>query len=565
MAEQPQWLARIETAGAKSAGCGVLVDRRRVLTWAEVLQGQDEARITLMDGRGPRRAEVVDRPGPAGRLAVLELDEPVPVVPAVFAPDRAPEIYAGRRLTAVGFPEDHGRQATIVYCHADPSTVAGQGGVQLTAERLPGSWSEAGLAGAAVYHQESRRVVGLITDPGRGIMTPAAELARLWPYLAELVDFPTFTPRAYRELRAVLGRMTMPAAVVQRLQAQVEGSVPTLGGQRSILALAEAIVLETVVPAEMHSRLHTFLYRLGQEPGAPVADLRRWIDAYLWEAALRTPDRPAEPRTGAIVVQLAPSAADEAETYEMTVWTADGADGQLDVPVVVKDQLSRSALKDAVEAALPQAWARIPLDAELVFVEFVMTGDWLSAPVDEWIARFDDNTLLGVSRPVAVRDLDAVYGDLRDLRRRVRALRDAGLDLGEVLQWRDCGDPLIPEQSFKAWLRRADGPLGLGLAGEWTHHDRIWWSVRSGMPVMVWHRGACAVEQHAAGFCRGLKFHADLTEHLRGVSFDAVAERVRQLRAEALFAGDDQHCGSGITLLWDDARRRPMPLELAET
>jgi hypothetical protein len=197
-------------------------------------------------------------------------------------------------------------------------------------------------------------------------------------------------------------------------------------------------------------------------------------------------------------------------------------------------------------------------------VEFVLPRDLLAEPVEQWRDHTDDTTRLGVSNPLVVRDLDWFdHDNPARLGHRAELLRDSGADLGRELRWRDRTEPPTTPDDFRGWLRkRRDDPLAIGLTCEWTTPEQVGLAVAAGPPVLVWRRAACRHEEQDPD-CDGRRFARELTARLRGTTFDQVAHLVRDLRAEAAYARQPSHCGSGLVLLRDDARRRPVPLGFA--
>ena len=568
-----QWQARVEIPGTPVRGSGFLVAERHVLTCAHVVRGHKDVRVTLMDGAGARPASVVDAgpwwtPGAheAGDVAVLELEEPAGVEPARFAPFTAVEIYRDQKLTAFGFPAGHAENGVSSRFTADPASRIGTN-LQVTAADDLGVWLRGGFSGAAAVHGTTNKVVGMVKAATRGdarvgVMVPTGELVRHCPALDDLIPLHPFDARAYQRLRAVLAEIDADETQIGRLLTAVRRRHPALPAHLgSLLSIAEALVIETVTKDddEVRDNLAGLLVRLGTAP------TWQWAGENLWPDQ-PPPPSPADetPARGAIVVRLAPTAGDEA--HELTVWTVTGPDGELAEPVHTEAGLTYREWQDRVEEAVERALRRVPYDIETVVVEFVLPRAYLSEAVDEWISRGDDDTQFGAARPVVVRDLDWFSAENPgELIKRVKALRRHGGSLRELLRWRDCARLPGPAQAFKAWLRAGEVPLVLGLAGDWTQPEPLGSAVAAGLPVMLWRRGGCEPEEHPHGErCPGARFRRELTDRLDGVTFDTVAERVRELRAEFLSQETDQQCGGAITLLLDDSRRRPVPLSFAE-
>lgn len=569
-----RWQSRVEVPGTATRGSGFLVAPRHVLTCAHVVQGHKDVRVTLMDGGGPRQATVVDSGAwwtpeahEPGDVAVLELEEAVAVEPARFAPLSAVEIYRDQKLTAFGFPAGHADRGVSSVFTADPTSWIGNH-LQITATDDLGVWLRSGFSGAAVVHGTTKKVVGMVKAATRGearvgVMVPVGELVRRVPALDDLIPLRPFSAAAYRQLRRVLADIELDEIEIGRLLNHFRTRHPALPAHLSSLqSIVEALVIETVTrdDDEVRDNLAVFLVRLGTGPTL------RWAAEHLWQDR-PPPAKAPEPEPageGAIVVRLAPTAGDGA--YELTVWTVTDPDGELSDPVRHEEGLAYEHWQERVEAAVAEALRRIPYPIETVVVEFVLPRAFLSEAVDEWISHGDDHTELGVARPVVVRDLDWFSAENpAELSRRAKAVRGHPGPLVELLRWRDCARPPGRPSAFKAWLRAGEVSLVLGLAGDWSRPEQLSHAVACGLPVMVWRRGDCEPEAHVRGeTCAGAAFRRELTDRLDGVTVSTVAERVRQLRAEFVAGESGLQCGNAITLLLDDSRRRPAPLDFAD-
>ena len=569
-----QWQARIEVPDTPTRGSGFLVAPRYVVTCAHVLKGSKDARVTLMDGNGPRPATVVDSEPwwtrdahEMGDVTVLRLEEPAAVEPARFAPLGAVEIYRGQQLSAFGFPSGHAELGVTSKFTADPTGWIGNN-LQVTAADDLGIWLRSGFSGAAAVHGTTNKVVGMVKAAIRGgervgVMVPVGELVRHVPALDDLIPLRPFSAAAYRQLRRVLAGIELDEIEIGRLLNHFRARHPALPAHlTSLQAIAEALVIETVTrdDDEVRDNLTVFLVRLGTAPTL------EWAAEHLWHdrsAPPRVPE-PEPVREGAIVVRLAPTAGDEA--YELTVWTVTDPDGELTDPVCQEEGLTHEQWQEHVEPAVTEALRRIPYPIETVVVEFVLPRAFLSEAVDEWISHGDDQTALGVARPVVVRDLDWFSAENpAELSRRAKAVRRYPGSLKNLLRWRDCAKPPGRPSAYKAWLRAGEEPLVLGLAGDWTRPEQLGHAVACGLPVMVWRRGACEPESHQHGeSCPGVVFRRELTDWLDGATFTTVAERIWKLRAEIATDESNLQSGGAITLLLDDSRRRPAPLDFAD-
>ncbi|GLY04323.1 trypsin-like peptidase domain-containing protein [Actinoplanes sp. NBRC 101535] len=565
---EPLWQARIDVPATGRRGSGFLVGPRHVLTCAHVVRGQAAATVVLRDRPEPRPAAVVTG-GPwwtptadAADVAVLELEQPVRVPPAEFAPHHAVEIYAGQPFTALGFPRGFADDGVNTRFRAAPLRLMGAN-VQLDADDDLGAWLPSGFSGAAAYHESTGRVVGMIKGASAGeerigVMVPVARLAQHCPRLDDIIELGALSARAYTELRAALRPLAIPPAKVGRILARLRGQVDGLPHRLTTLpALIESLVVEPVDldDEEMLGVLSGLLTRF------PTDEIRRWVNTHIFKY---NPTVPVPVHECAVVIRLEPSAAAPGETYDLTVWTVTGPDGELTEPVLHRGGLTRAQWRDQVETALVEALDRLPAGSDAAAVEFVLPRSFLAEPVDEWTDLADDRTPLGITRPVTVRDLDWFHhANPARLTRSAEMLRERHAGIGEHLRWRDCteqpGDPV----RYKAWLRQDDGPFALGLAGDWSRPEHVAGAVAAGPPILLWRRLPCQSDHPPGADCPTVRYRQELGDRLRGTTIDTIGAALRRIRADAAAEGD-KHCGSGVTLLRDDGRRRPLPLSFAE-
>ncbi|MEV6302263.1 trypsin-like peptidase domain-containing protein [Actinoplanes sp. NPDC051861] len=573
---EPLWQARVDVPATSRWGSGFLVTDRHVLTCAHVVLDATEVLVKLRD-TPERRAGTVVTSGPwfsptakDADLAVVELDRPVSVAPARLAPHSAVEIYARQELTALGFPERFVRDGVNSSFTAAPDRPIGPN-VQLDASDDLGVWLQSGFSGAAAYHMTTRQVVGMVKsavwDQERlGVMVPVSQLAEHCPQLNEIIRLGSISPRAYTELRAALHpvRDLSREEVGQLLTLVRAGGVKDIPELNTVQALVEALVVETVMVDDRRMRYHL----------NALLGMLKTDETWRWAHKHLGPDVPAAappPRVVdhdcAIVVCLEPAAATGTESYELTVWTVSEPDGELCEPVVNKERVTPAQWQERVEEELVKARRRLPPTSGTVYVEFVLPRRFLAEPVDEWKDFVDGGVPLGVNRPVAVRDLDW-FSDAypSDLIRRAAVLRDQRISIGEVLRSQDCGDPPRSLRSFGGWLRdEDDGPFAVGLSGEWAGSEHVSAAAAACPPILLWRRQPCPPGAHVEdGECSGTRFVEELRKRLHNVTIDGIGSAVRKMRASAVAAEDEAHFGTGLSLLRDDARRRPIPLSFAE-
>src|SRR5690349_19994735 len=106
----PWTVALFAASDQRALGCGVLVDRRRVLTCRHVVAGKADLFVTFPKAgvsRAVRRAIKDVRGSAETDVAILDLDDPAPPE-ATPAPLRSPPPRAlnGDQWWAFGFPHD---------------------------------------------------------------------------------------------------------------------------------------------------------------------------------------------------------------------------------------------------------------------------------------------------------------------------------------------------------------------------------------------------------------------------------------------------------------------------
>ncbi|MCO8271604.1 serine protease [Actinoplanes sp. TRM 88003] len=566
---EPRWQARIDIPAAHRRGSGFLVDDRHVVTCEHVVRDHSRAQVTL--GGDQARDATVLRTGPwwspaadEADVAVLELDTPVRVDPAPLAPHAALEIYSGETLDAYGFPRSYEESGVYTSFHSGPQQYLG-GDVQVQqAEEAFGPWLQEGFSGAAARHQNTQQVVGMVRKAARseriGAIVPVAHIAEVCPALDGIIPLGTLTPHAYTELRAVVAAAKLPQARIRQLLTMMRAKVPSMPGNLSTLAgVVESLVVQTTMldDDEMRYNLAGLLVKIG------TAEARHWHGAHLYSGEI--PTVVTEPaHEGAIVVKLEATAARKIATYDLKVWLVTDADGELGEVVAEANGLLPTEWRSAVESALHDAVVQMPL--RVFTVEFVLPSDFLSEPVEDWMNLAEARARLGISRPVVVRDLHWFnHANPAGLSHRAGLLRDHFADLGDELRWRDHTEAPTTTDAFQGWLFEGpDGPLVIGLTCQWSAPEHVGEAVQIGPPVLIWRRGQCSPGDSAGHeACAGRLFAENLTDRLRGVTFDQVAHRIRELRAEAVASGDPTHCGSGLALLRDDARRRLVRLGFA--
>jgi hypothetical protein len=195
-------------------------------------------------------------------------------------------------------------------------------------------------------------------------------------------------------------------------------------------------------------------------------------------------------------------------------------------------------------------------DATAIRIEFLLPYALLSLPVDQWDLEADSSLprLLGLHYQVVVRSLDRARSPRwhREWRRRWDLLKKvpAGLTTPEE-HW------LWSESAKRRHLSALDAKLAeqkkvvslvLRSVPDGPDPGEVVVGVRTGIPVMIWHRTEAARSAFEAEIKSLRDFLPELVEHLR-----LLRSRARQA------ARPDSHVGSRVSLLWDDPDRPVEP------
>ncbi|MFJ5260910.1 trypsin-like peptidase domain-containing protein [Streptomyces sp. NPDC088387] len=216
-----EWHARIEVGGGV-AGAGFLITPDTVLTCAHVVQQAAEGTIAVTFTERPGTPAVPARvvvhggwaggPTDLGDLAVLELERPAPVAPAVPALLDTADGTRPHKLVVYGFPAGFPEGTLAEYRVTAPQLISGEW-MQLEAWQPDGQPLAPGFSGAAVTLVDTGEVVGMVTAAGaRGVrngrMMPTHVMARYWPGLKDLIAAGRRPPAARRDwLDAVTGSL----------------------------------------------------------------------------------------------------------------------------------------------------------------------------------------------------------------------------------------------------------------------------------------------------------------------------------------------------------------------
>ncbi|MYV56050.1 trypsin-like serine protease, partial [Streptomyces sp. SID3212] len=243
MRASPAWHARIDVEGAVE-GAGFLVTDDTVLTCAHVVGRWPRAEVVFPGARelGPVAAEVVARGVWAGGdtdpgdLAVLRLDRPVGIAPAVFAPLDDPYATPPPKLIAYGFSQGYEEEGVQTELRATSHLLIRDEWAQLEYWRGYGQQADRGFSGAAVMVETSGQVAGMVVSQDAVTrncrMIPARVLARHWAPLADRVPTPGYRREDTRRLRELIERARVtpgtPGALLQKVSGTREFVLPVV-------------------------------------------------------------------------------------------------------------------------------------------------------------------------------------------------------------------------------------------------------------------------------------------------------------------------------------------------
>ncbi|GAA0569461.1 VMAP-C domain-containing protein [Actinomadura livida] len=543
-----QWRAWVGRPAGGRHGAAFLVTDTRLLTCAHTVHGMDEVHVGFPGLLEDLPATVVHRgdwrrAGDTGDVAVLELDEPVPLAPARLAAPEDVHVTAGDGEFGIwGFPRrsDGGER------HATVTTSPRWGREREWWElRTKGSDAlEEGYSGSPVYDTATGEVIGMVTNAelygdraDLGWMLPLDSIRRHWEELDDLLPLRWLTAEARRELRGLLAgvRFTDPLAADLR---RVTGR-PVLEEFRSAWGS-----VRYVAEGWPEERLVRYLMAVAQhlpEPGRFAA----WSARHLGGAAPA-----AGPRTGpaSVIVRLEPLTFDKAVDVTVHTWI-DGAAG----PSRPTERVPEKRVKATVEAGVAE------LAAALVgrewMIEFAVPEGWLGKPFEQWYVDPRKKILMR-QYPVVVRDVERLRpGSIR---------RDQAHHRWRLLAERGRSDPrpiaCDTPRTGKAFQHLLEAHVEFCVLVYGSRPVKSWLTaaLNNGIPVMLWTRTPCDAPSHKD--CRGHRVLDELTAAIGDKHPDELPQVALALRKKALIAPENEpHCGRDLTLLWDDPSRLPDP------
>ncbi|MFE4059522.1 trypsin-like peptidase domain-containing protein [Streptomyces sp. NPDC059096] len=610
MTRSPAWHARIDVAGLVE-GSGFLVSDRTVLTCAHVLGHHDRAEAVFpgAPGLAPLAARVVARGAWAGGdrdpgdLAVLELERPVAIAPAVFAAVDAPHAAPSPTLVAYGFPHGYDEEGVQSQLLLTSRQLIGAEWAQLEFARGYGQQTDRGFSGAAVMLEGSGTVAGMVVshDPvtRNSRMIPATVLARHWAPLGDLVPTPGYPAEEKRGLRRLIARSPAVPGPLDRLLREAAGPlrVDLPPGEPRSLWEAVWYLLSESTPTAGALPLAELAVRLGGLVGdeALGRELREWARAHRarhdaprpWSSAPPGPVAPPAPaplsaiqppavpvpvpvpspavpvppvrRWSPILVEIRRSGAGRnALLVEVSAYR----DGRR--RLVGEERLAEREVRAWVLDRIDDAFAEIdPAGRELI--AFALPRGWLNKPVDRWAGRKAMSTPLGCVAPVVVMDHDRrASGRLQFRLKKIWDVLDR--QPGSAVHRISCTGPVRPER-LTVQLQDVTGPVALTRPPKAPRDRALHGAVLDApAPIVLWPRTGCPGGAECDGACRGEEFLDALAERLAALPPGELPEQILALRRTA-FAhdGPEPHWAAELSFVWEDPRWFPAVPRLSGT
>ncbi|WP_280699058.1 trypsin-like peptidase domain-containing protein [Kitasatospora sp. GP82] len=605
------WLTRISSCGPlATAGAGVLISERRVLTCAHVVQGCTRVVVHLAarPDHPPIGATVAvrgpwgERTGGTGDVAVLELDRPLPpyiAVPARFAPLHGWNGLHAPQLAAYGFPEGHdGGLSSEIRLTRGALRIGGEL-VQLEHEGT-GMPLAPGFSGGPVVIAATGEVVGIVTaaqdtlwrpaeDRARrpagvpavrlGQMLPAEAIARYAPELADRLPGAAVDRDAVRELRLLLESAEVAADPLELYRSAAGplgcpdpptrprslweagwyllAEVPQpVGRVHPVLEFA-TIVAELVEGTELRVGLHHWRAAIADHPAArpsPVAQPYRPAPTAHLHPRPEPVHGPRREKWRPILVDIQPSGAGTRMFHVAVSTIRDGTLGEPHSRTMLSSMLP-GFVRERIEEEIGQLE---PDGAELII--FALPRKWLTQPVHSW-ARRKDFGPLGADHAVVVVDQQrrGNAADRRHLEMKWSRMREyRGAMLYPIL----C--TAVPDsRRFYQRLRpvgRAEVPMLPSPPKGNPFEPLLAAALKAGAPAVLWPQYACTTDHAHAQTCRNTAFLARLAAELADVPPDDLPRRVRELRHQAEESDDPAgHWSAGLVLLWEDPQVVPSP------
>ncbi|KQX63396.1 hypothetical protein ASD48_25890 [Streptomyces sp. Root1310] len=286
-------------------------------------------------------------------------------------------------------------------------------------------------------------------------------------------------------------------------------------------------------------------------------ELRRWRRSrqYEWGLDTQTDDWDPSLVPAYLIIQFEPDGLDP-ERYYLSHWHQSDSAGWHPVQGETR-HLHRDELPVEVERLIERTEERWVDLTQPIVLEFILPWELLNEPVEWWHKESSSSlpTPLVMDYMVLLRSLDR-------LRRTAwhRPWRN---------KWRRLSEQ--PADSHSYWSRPADGPsyyfhlerelkedqhavcliLSAPPGGaEEADRQEFLVGLRSGVPLMIWHRRDCADPA----------FKEAVSEMVQDRGLASLADRVARLRTEALALGPgrwEAHVGRHLAILLDDPEHQP--------
>lgn len=559
------WRARIDTAEGAPCGAGFLISSSIVLTCAHVVAGLPEVLVTfpgVPDGTQlPARVTDLhcwDKSSGRGDVALVELDDPAPVVPCVLSGLDVLKPHRGRtsyELRAHGFPRYHDHDGIHLTLRASDDQELRNEWLQVEVEEAHLQRIDKGFSGAGAWDAESGQVVGMITSAelgsGAGFigqMLPLRMIRRYWEGIDDFMPLPWLTHQSRRELRAAMTGATTTTG----LDRVFKMAFPAFLRRRDFRTPWDAIRYAAEdVPGE--DSLLLFLSRLGAylDDGtrSRLTDwTRRWLPAAT--GALEQAHAPAM----SIVITLRTPMRNGKTHLELT---AGPQVGGMPITAPQKLMVRRDQVQAKVEKVVTAQVSQLTNPNWMI--EFAVEPDEMSLPFEEW--QFHEP---GDPKPWPMRSVPLVVRDVSRLDPRKKFVSNRARQRWHTLRGRG-ETALVPVcctlpydfEEFRDWL---DADAGLcALAYDIPpKQDWLLAALNTGIPVMVWSRQNCP-----DGKAHDLReeFLSRITAELSAADPDQLPGEVMRLRKQARspVTGGERHHGRHLTLFWDHPARLPDP------
>ncbi|MER5473067.1 VMAP-related conflict system protein [Streptomyces sp. NPDC002685] len=549
-------------------------------------------------------------------LAVIELTEPVRDQLWVPLGDTMPAI--GDRLYAAGYSTVYEKGeprlggSTVEY--EFPQAFDGHGVLKVKGGELA-----PGMSGGPLLVPGEGRVCAVVTTtrregwPHGGLAVPVSAVRECFPDLWEENQHPHRHNSAWPRMLSVLRhhsahRNLLSASERQALEAAAQGlgldptalywqAVGDLGPaldkplEDFEEVLRECADAQPAQPGAVHPLVHLVELLAADVPVEAVArhlmDLAGRLAGRLGQSYTPPAERPRSrvprARLSAVEVRLTPDGCNR-RRHLLSVWKYPDVN-EMPVPVLCTDtSMTLVQIREQVKRVLPAAVQSLKDHADDLVVEFTFPSSMLHrANVDEWNLG-NDWAPLGTQFMVVLRALDRPGETHGHWERRWRNLHSEVSDGSRpTMDWVDCRNADTIDKLF-ASFQKAQSLAVLAVsyqpdskAGKLALQAALY----AGVPAAIWPRVECPEHADVASGraretgpasgpadgadigstsaptpCTGDRFLAAVAQQLADTSLSDLPQLVKMLRLEA--RAQDQgtdHCGRGLTLLWDDPTR----------